>query len=331
MSILHLSTNLDCRVIRYGQYVCDVYAGKYSEITLNKGVHKFSFESVDNAEDSYEILYEMEAQDIETFLEIHLAEIRNRRLEKERESLRLQEIELQKQEEARKQAERIALEKQRHEEARLYVEKCKNDYKAGFVDLGLSVLWASSNLTYPGSHEPLGRVFKWGDVKSGFTNYPINYKYFKGLDQYDPNYSPLLIVDVLKYNNRDSLLELLPEDDAAYSILGSGYHIPTKGQWQELSMYCRKVPGEEDRIKGTYFISIKPGYEGQKIFLPYRYELDKYRFRDSKWVYNSYWSSSRQDDYDRKAFCAWVGAWGVDIRSLERYYALMIRPVKNKY
>lgn len=328
MSLIHLSTDLDCCIKRYGVSLCNVYVGSYTEIRLNKGFHKLKFESLEYADDSYEIVYEMPEQDIETFLDIKLTEIKRQRLSKEEDEKKRKEIEQREQEEKRKEAERkerirIASEKRIREEIIQL-----NEYKANFIDLGLSVLWSADNLLSNPSRR-FGSHFMWGEVKPDLWDaWKVNYKYYKGLDSRHPNFHPNIILEVLKYNNKDSLLELTPDDDAASLYLGKGYHIPTKKQWEELFRNCRAELTHENNRIGVIFRSRIQGYLDKSILIPIAEEkIDYYDFQ--KWVRNSYWTATRTNDAEEFAYCAVVARSGF-FKELNRMYGLSIRPVKDK-
>lgn len=107
-----------------------------------------------------------------------------------------------------------------------------------YVDLGLPSgrLWATCDI---GAYAigSMGSGFRWGEITSNMSE---PYKF--------GDYSPT------KYNQEDHLIFLEPEDDAAYSLWGDGWRIPTPDDFQELidncnfeytSDYygCRKVVG----------------------------------------------------------------------------------------
>lgn len=120
------------------------------------------------------------------------------------------------------------------------------------VDLGLSVKWANINLDadFP---EKKGATFAWGEACPKDTYKLETYKFYK-----DGKYT--------KYCIEDNQSKLLPEDDAATSILGKGWATPTEEEWKELIEKCvwQYESNSELNIYG-YKIT---GPSGNQIFLP---------------------------------------------------------------
>lgn len=116
---------------------------------------------------------------------------------------------------------------------------------AKWVDLGLSVLWATWDIGAESAEETGGK-FAWGETvaKTDFTNY----KWSAGgifLSKYvtDTSYGP-----------SDGLLTLLPEDDAATANWGDGARTPTAAEFSELLNTCtmtKESYGGRLRIKFT--------------------------------------------------------------------------------
>lgn len=101
---------------------------------------------------------------------------------------------------------------------------------SGCVDLGLpsGILWGKYNL---GTTDPTkaGDYYSWGEISTK-KEYDTNYKF----------YGKSSITDGLtKYNRKDGKTVLELEDDAANVVLGVGYRIPTKEDWQELLDECK--------------------------------------------------------------------------------------------
>ena len=101
---------------------------------------------------------------------------------------------------------------------------------SGCVDLGLpsGILWGKYNLGTIFPSEP-DDYYAWGEIETK-KKYSDNYKF----------YGESSIKDgVIKYNRRDGKMVLELEDDAANVVLGVGYRIPTKEDWQELLDECK--------------------------------------------------------------------------------------------
>ena len=142
-----------------------------------------------------------------------------------------------------------------------------------YVDLGLSVKWAKCNVGATSETED-GVFFSWGET-SGISGSLLG-KYS------DENYSWASYTHcngsynaLKKYNNNTSYGEnpdnkttLDPEDDAASQIMGEGWRIPTKDEFQELLDNTDKLWTTINGVNGYKFTSIKEGYQNNSIFIP---------------------------------------------------------------
>lgn len=138
-------------------------------------------------------------------------------------------------------------------------EKIETEYQ--WVDLGLSVKWARVNV---GSTviSGYGDYFAWGEVTTKDSYTEGNYKWCDSdgrLTKYCSN---------PKYDNPDSLVELLPEDDVAALEWGKGWRMPTYEELMELVKNCDWTFSSVDGVKGYMARSKVPGYESEWIFLP---------------------------------------------------------------
>ena len=128
-----------------------------------------------------------------------------------------------------------------------------------YVDLGLSVMWATCNVgaDYP---EDYGHYFSWGEIVPKNEYMWENYKYGS---------SP---TDILKYNNistkygamdYNSVLDLW--DDAAYMNWGGDWRMPTREEVEEL-IYCTTWKWEtQNGVRGCLVTS---KLNGNSIFFP---------------------------------------------------------------
>lgn len=136
----------------------------------------------------------------------------------------------------------------------------------GYVDLGLSVKWATCNL---GADSPgnTGGRYAWGEVSTKQDYTWQNYRFNSGGEGYWD-------VKLSKYNSdsklgpADMLEELKPEDDAAHVNWGGKWRIPTAQEFLELANNCTFVWAELNGCVGSLIISNKPGYTDRFIFLP---------------------------------------------------------------
>lgn len=123
-----------------------------------------------------------------------------------------------------------------------------------FVDLGLSVEWATCNLG-ASSPEETGSFFSWGETSPKKDYSKENHVYYLKLNS--------LFWCLWKYDSQyHNILE--PEDDAATVILGSNCHTPTLREFKELIAKCRFDWTERNKVQG-YLVT---GPNGQSIFLP---------------------------------------------------------------
>jgi len=115
------------------------------------------------------------------------------------------------------------------------------------VDLGLpsGTLWATCNLgaTTP---EVAGNYYAWGELAPRTGSYGTANTTIKA-----------------KYQN-SALTELQPEDDAAYSLMGGDWRLPTQAQMQELKDECTWT---QTTLNGVSGFTVT-GTNGNSIFIP---------------------------------------------------------------
>ena len=190
------------------------------------------------------------------------------------------------------------------------MSKWKCDYPAGqMVDLGLSVKWADRNIgAY--SSSALGDYFAWGETspKAGYEL--ANYKYYPKNSTADwQSYVPT------KYNEEDSNVTLLAEDDAASVVWENGWRMPTYNEMDELIKNCTITETTNDGVEGWLCTSKK---NGNYIFLPKNND------------YNCYWSASVATPYIRNS---WAIEWQYNdqmvLRGHTRCQSSSIRPVHD--
>lgn len=123
-----------------------------------------------------------------------------------------------------------------------------------YVDLGLSVMWATCNL---GADRPNsnGAYYSWGETTTKHFYDTESYKYYVDADGF---YS------LSKYND-DGVVILSSEDDVANTVLGNGWHIPSFEQWVELINNCSWEETTLDGCEGWR----ATGPNGNSIFFPY--------------------------------------------------------------
>ena len=155
-------------------------------------------------------------------------------------------------------------------------KKFSVNWEPSYVDLGLSVKWATTNI---GGYTPYdhGDYYSWGLTE---TNYNINQEsitalsdwYFnKKITGWKPEYPHGY--DESYYNDdytiyTDNSTSLKTSCDAAYTLWGSEWRIPSNSEFVELRSNCTWTLDTIANIPGYQITSNKPGFEGNSIFLP---------------------------------------------------------------
>ena len=189
-----------------------------------------------------------------------------------------------------------------------------------YVDLGLSVKWATMNVG-ASKAEDYGGYYAWGETVTKNTYDWSTYKY-------GSSYASLT-----KYNNSSShgtvdnktTLEL--SDDAAYKNWGESWRMPTDAEWTELREQCTWTWTTQNGVNGYKVTGKKSGYTNNSIFLPaagYRYDSSL----SSAGSRGYYWSSTL---YTVNAGNAWymmiLDSSTVGRGANSRYYGQSVRPV----
>ena len=187
----------------------------------------------------------------------------------------------------------------------------ENEY--GYVDLGLSIKWATMNVG-ASKLEDYGDYFAWGETQPKSTYNWSTYKYCNGssstLTKYNTNSS---------YGTVDNKTTLDLNDDAANANWGGSWRMPTDAEWEELINNCTWTWTTQN---GVYGRKVTSKTNGNSIFLPATsYSYDRWRGSGGSW------SSSLNTDSP-------VGAWsvvfdfgGVNRNSYSRYDGRSVRPV----
>lgn len=183
-------------------------------------------------------------------------------------------------------------------------ERKENGYE--FVDLGLSVKWATCNVgaTKP---EEYGDYYAWGETETKTDYSWSTYKWCNGsnttLTKYNTNSS---------YGTVDNKTTLDPEDDVAHVKWGGTWRMPTKAEQDELLNNCTwkwygKDNTEFNGVAGYKVTSNIEGYKDCFIFLPAAGYLRDTSFYGVGYYGNDWSSSLSSDAPDR--------AWKLDFRS----------------
>lgn len=169
-----------------------------------------------------------------------------------------------------------------------------------YVDLGLSVMWATCNVGAVKPSEP-GRYFAWGELRDKVND--GGYFWSTYLFCLNPNVVNTTLskyLTELQYANRefvDNKTVLDFDDDVAHVQWGGTWRIPTESELNELIDNCRwKWIKDRDGMCGYEITSKKPGYKKNSIFLP---ASGVYDGEDLLWKNEEgfYWTSTLDSSY----------------------------------
>ncbi len=191
-------------------------------------------------------------------------------------------------------------------------ECMENGYE--WVDLGLSVKWATCNVgaTKP---EEYGNYYAWGETTPKSIYNWSTYKWCNG--SYDTMTKYCTDSD---YGTVDNKTTLDPEDDAAAVNMGGSWRMPTYDELEELKTKCTWTWTTLNGVNG-YNVE---GPNGNSIFLPAAGWLDLHSLI-SVGSYARYWSSSGPGS--NGAYNLLFNSDYVDWGNYYRYYGRSVRPV----
>ena len=189
-----------------------------------------------------------------------------------------------------------------------------------YVDLGLSVKWATCNVgaTKP---EEYGDYFAWGEVEPKETYNWGTYKWCNG--NYDTQTKYCTSSD---YGTVDNKTVLEAADDAATANWGGAWRMPTKEEQDELRENCTWEWTTENGVNGYRVTSNKAGYTNKSIFLPAA-GIRGGSSLDNAGSYGYYWSSSLSTDNPYYAYGLRFNSDYVDRLSYYRFCGQSVRPV----
>ena len=187
-----------------------------------------------------------------------------------------------------------------------------------YVDLGLSVKWATFNVGAT-SPEEYGDYFAWGEVEPKTIYDWSTYKYGTAGNQLTKYCDD-------SYCGKDGFVDnkrvLNPEDDVATMNWGSSWRIPTKAEQDELCNNCTWIWAIENGVNGYKVV----GPSGNSIFLPstgfmYNIELRDVGSRGLYWVNFSFTGGP----YFSYVMC--FDSSSIEIAYGSRSYGVSVRPV----
>ena len=188
----------------------------------------------------------------------------------------------------------------------------------GYVDLGLSVKWATCNVG-ANTPEEYGDYFAWGETEPKETYDDDNYKWFTSGLGYTKYYNGTVGTGIL-----DNRKTMEPSDDAATVNWGGNWRVPTKEELTELETNCTWTLTTQSGISGYRVTSKKAGYTNKSIFIPLAGKRSGY-YKEHVGELALYWSSSL---YLYECSSAFVLYNDECINTdMNRYTGLTIRPV----
>lgn len=184
-----------------------------------------------------------------------------------------------------------------------------------YVDLGLSVYWATMNIGARFEYE-YGDSFRWGEILPAKG---AKYKFFS------VNRWQFTRYITEPANNTDYQSTLLTEDDAAQQQWGGKWRMPTVDEMEELYRQCHWQALLINRTIRAYRIT---GQNGNAILLPQVDIWTSSLHRDNQFAYGLHFGA----DWDEHVY--WTqdvpGEPAPDISGCVRANELSIRPVLPK-
>ena len=186
-----------------------------------------------------------------------------------------------------------------------------------YVDLGLSVKWATCNVG-ANAPEEYGDYFAWGETQPKTTYDWSTYKWCNGSYDTQTKYC----TDSY-YGTVDNKTQLELSDDAARANWGGSWRMPTTEEQQELINNCTWTWTTQNGVNGYKVTSKK---NGNSIFLPAAgYRDDSSLNYAGSTGYD--WSSSLSSDYPGDAYGLGFNSDLVGWGYYYRYYGHSVRPV----
>jgi|GEM_PF-1744240 len=190
------------------------------------------------------------------------------------------------------------------------------------VDMGLSVYWASCNL---GTSKPegAGSYFAWGEISAKETYSWGTYALCGGTERTLKAYNVKS-----SFGAVDDVVQLKAADDVAHAILGGGWRIPTKEDWDELYKECTWTLGTMNKVQGYYVTSNKEGFTDKTIFLPFAGYMNGSEVKFNT-AHGYYWTSNLFEPTPSEAYIEYIHSTSHYLNTHSRCDGLPIRPVSQ--
>ena len=195
-----------------------------------------------------------------------------------------------------------------------------------YVDLGLSVKWATFNVgaTKP---EEYGEYFAWGETEPKSNYGWAMYKWYNGSNK---QYSKYCTQSSYWGGTgpMDNKAVLDPEDDAAHASWGGSWRMPTEAEWYELITNCTWMWTSDYNgtgVKGQ----IVSASNGNSIFLPAAGSMSAILSYAGTFGY--YWASSLST---YASGLSWIVQFNSDEAAqnyYQRFYGMSVRPVYGEF
>ncbi|MBO5672735.1 MAG: hypothetical protein J6S09_00425 [Paludibacteraceae bacterium] len=192
-----------------------------------------------------------------------------------------------------------------------------NENGHSWVDLGLSVKWATCNV---GANNPeeYGGYFAWGETTTKTYYYWDTYKHsisnWLDITKYCTNSS---------YGTVDNKTTLELSDDAARANWGGRWRMPTSAEITELHEQCTWSWTTQNGVSGY---KVTSRINGQYIFLPAT-GCSTFESIVEVGRQGHYWASSLDEEYTPKAHCIFFNDSYVNVTTDNRDAGRAVRPV----
>lgn len=192
-----------------------------------------------------------------------------------------------------------------------------------YVDLGLSVKWATCNVG-ANSPEGYGNYYSWGEVEPKASYGWASYRYCNGTFNSITKYCTSANYGVV---DKKSVLE--PSDDVAHVNWGGSWRMPTRAEQNELCNKCTWVRTKDykgTKVAGYIVTSDIPGYTDKSIFLP---DAGCYSEKGPIEVgnYGYYWSNELYPYLSYGAYGIYLTTVSVEWDLEYRNYGMSVRAV----
>ena len=199
-----------------------------------------------------------------------------------------------------------------------------------WVDLGLSVKWASCNIGASNSDQ-YGDYYAWGENEPKDSFYWTNYKFCTSGDFRLNNTLSKYTTDS-DQGVVDNKLVLDSGDDVAHMKWGGNWRMPTKTEFEELINECSWIWVNGINVNGFKVFSKKRGYTDNYIFLPAGGGIN-FTYKTEIGSNGQYWTRNLapSDNFGASfAFLLNFYSWGQGVIESDRYNGCNIRPVCPK-